>query len=691
MASNTSLVTQITGQAWIRGADGALTPLQTGMTIPANADVVTSSGASVQLQVNGQPPLLIGENRDVQLGAELAQRDVDPATSAAAVPAQADTTGIVAALEAGADPFAELDPTAAVIQGGGPGDGGSSFTRIAAVLELTTPLGLEYPRPTYPRPEEIRLGGVGSNRAPELTGSALTAAGLLDQINDDSDIIVGLNVGQHFTDPDGHDLIFTATGLPPGLTLNPITGVIEGKLDSSASQGGPGGDGVYKVVITATDPFGSKVDLPFTWTTNNPPPVANPDVAKTDENIVVDGNVLTGDKDGNGTDIDPDGDKLTVTEITSGDKTVFAGTPISGVNPDPSKGGGTLTINPDGRYTFEPGDDFDYLAVGEETTIEVTYQITDGDGGYSEATLTITVKGSNDTPVIEIGKPEDAEVTITEIDDGAAGENKTLHTKSGGFSFTDADDSDTHTVTSTSVGNHYLGDFSFAVGADNKIEWTFEVEDKAIDYLHKGETLVQEYVITIDDGKGGTVDQTVTVTIVGTNDAPIIDSSSKTTDDSLVEDGKSSDNISNIEILDLTKAGYDHDVSNLGADDIFKLTGGNSLTINADNGDSISFKEGEWMLSTDKSTDLYDVYTAKDSHGKDVEVHITKDFEVDGLLEDTDSQSIDSLLDDRGVATASAGGSTGASAPASTEMDHGQHNQLINDLIQQGKLATDAQ
>lgn len=539
MASNTSLITQITGQAWIRGADGALTPLQAGMSIPANADVVTSTGASVQLQVDGQPPLIIGESRDVHLGADVAQPNVDPLTSAAAVLAEPDTAGILTALEAGADPFAELDPTAAVIQGGGPGDGGSSFTRLAAVLELTTPLGLEYPRPTYPRTEEIRLGGVGSNRAPELTGSALTAAGLLDQINDDSDIITGLNVGQYFTDPDGHDLTFTATGLPPGLTINPNTGVIEGKLDSSASQGGPGGNGIYNVVITGTDPYGSSVQLPFTWTTNNPPPVAEDDVNTTEENTVVVGNVLTGDADGKGADVDPDGDKLTVTEVISGDKTFPAGVPIPGVNPIEGKGGGTFTINPDGSYKFDPGTDFDYLAEGEEATIEVTYKIVDADGADDEATLTITITGTNDAPVAK----EDAG-TVTEsgvgVENDPNGEVKGVLEANGNVLDNDSDVDTPHDelsvesvtlngtkyefddgATSLSIEGIY-GDLVIHKNGD----YSYTLRDSAenVQALKPNETKTEVFTYVVSDGQknDSTATQDLTITIVGTNDKPVI-------------------------------------------------------------------------------------------------------------------------------------------------------------------------
>ncbi|MEG0052274.1 MAG: hypothetical protein RR715_03325 [Comamonas sp.] len=56
MATTTVLVAQLTGQAWVRDADGNLTPLREGMRIPADAQVVTASGSTVQLQADGQPP-----------------------------------------------------------------------------------------------------------------------------------------------------------------------------------------------------------------------------------------------------------------------------------------------------------------------------------------------------------------------------------------------------------------------------------------------------------------------------------------------------------------------------------------------------------------------------------------------------------------------------------------------------------
>src|SRR5699024_1308664 len=129
MATHTTTVIEVTGQAWIREADGSLTLIQQGMEIPANAEIVTADGAAVQLQPNGQAPIHIGEGRSVRLGAEVAQNDVD-ATSSAAVPADPEAAAVLAALDAGEDPFDTLDPTAAVLQAGSDGAGGSSFTRL---------------------------------------------------------------------------------------------------------------------------------------------------------------------------------------------------------------------------------------------------------------------------------------------------------------------------------------------------------------------------------------------------------------------------------------------------------------------------------------------------------------------------------------------------------------------------------
>src|SRR5205085_799275 len=64
-------------------------------------------------------------------------------------------------------------------------------------------------------------------------------------------------------------------------------------------------------------------------------------------------------------------------------------------------------------------------------------------------------------------------------------------------------------------------------GNGGSIGWNFSIADSAIDYLQAGQTLTQKYDVTISDGHGGTAVQTVTVTITGTNDAPVITSATQ--------------------------------------------------------------------------------------------------------------------------------------------------------------------
>jgi Putative Ig domain/IPT/TIG domain/FG-GAP-like repeat len=66
------------------------------------------------------------------------------------------------------------------------------------------------------------------------------------------------------TDPDGTALTYSATGLPPGLTVNSASGVIAGTLTSAT--------GTYSVTATATD--GSlSASQSFTWTVTAPAPI----------------------------------------------------------------------------------------------------------------------------------------------------------------------------------------------------------------------------------------------------------------------------------------------------------------------------------------------------------------------------------------------------------------------------------
>jgi VCBS repeat-containing protein len=229
---------------------------------------------------------------------------------------------------------------------------------------------------------------VGANDAPVIVGT------IPAQTGNDAQAIVNLDIASAFDDPDTNDVLtYTAAGLPAGLVISPA-GVISGTIDPSASQNGNTGlptDGVYTVVVTADDGNGGTVDLTFTYTVSNPPPVAQNDVFSGDEDTPATGLDVFADN-GGGADADPDGDTpLAVSEVNGSPANV--GTPTAGDN------GGMFTLNANGTLNFDPNGDFEYLAVGESATTVITYRLSDGEGGFSTATVTYTVNGVNDNPV----------------------------------------------------------------------------------------------------------------------------------------------------------------------------------------------------------------------------------------------------------------------------------------------------
>jgi large repetitive protein len=207
---------------------------------------------------------------------------------------------------------------------------------------------------------------------------APTTKGLPNQ-NDNDGGRVSVPVASAFSDVDGDKLSFAAIGLPPGLAIDPATGLITGQLASDASQKGP-----YTVTVIATDPSGASVTATFIWAIQNVPPLANDDIAITNEDTAVTVAVLANDTD-------PDNDPLRITTAVATN--------------------GTVVINANNTLTFTPAPDFNGVAT-------VTYTITDGQGGFSTATLTVTVNAVNDAPdavAIPNVTNEDSQVISTNV------------------------------------------------------------------------------------------------------------------------------------------------------------------------------------------------------------------------------------------------------------------------------------
>ncbi|MGY3550672.1 VCBS domain-containing protein [Bradyrhizobium sp. USDA 4469] len=182
---------------------------------------------------------------------------------------------------------------------------------------------------------------------------------------------------------------------------------------------------------------------------------------------------------------------------------------------------------------------FDYLAQGESVTLTYTVEVADTHGGTTSQNVVITITGTNDQPVITSGAQTGA---ITEV----AGQTSstTNDTASGAVTFSDADLSDTHSVTITGVTSSgvtsgladnatvkswlSLGALSDATGGVTGSDgWSFAAQDKSFDYLAQGESVTLTYTVQVADTHGGTTSQNVMVTITGTNDQPVITSSAQ--------------------------------------------------------------------------------------------------------------------------------------------------------------------
>ncbi|MBR1167363.1 beta strand repeat-containing protein [Bradyrhizobium liaoningense] len=198
---------------------------------------------------------------------------------------------------------------------------------------------------------------------------------------------------------------------------------------------------------------------------------------------------------------------------------------------------GHLIGEVDWNFAF-PNSSAGFLNGGE--TLELVYHVTvtDPSGAATTRDGTITILGVNEPVVITSG-PQSSTVAEQDATTGSPVLDTTPTSPAGTLAFTDADTSDTHTVTATldSVSGPTppaatQADLAAALtttlhdstGTGNgSIDWDFAIADQDLDYLAAGETLTVTYDITVADGSTSAT-QTVSVAISGANDAPVITS-----------------------------------------------------------------------------------------------------------------------------------------------------------------------
>jgi VCBS repeat-containing protein len=167
---------------------------------------------------------------------------------------------------------------------------------------------------------------------------------------------------------------------------------------------------------------------------------------------------------------------------------------------------GSLILGDDGTWSYTLDNDAAQGLKAGETAQEIfTVKVTDAEGASDTRTITVTVKGTNDAPVIS-----GTETGLVQEDEGL--------TASGTLTASDPDIGDTAawSVVSSSEGRYG----SLALGDDGS--WSYTLDNDAAQGLKAGETAQEIFTVKVTDAEGASDTQTITVTVNGTNDAPVI-------------------------------------------------------------------------------------------------------------------------------------------------------------------------
>jgi len=530
----------IDGELVVRLADGSEYPL---------------TGSAVEDGEGGGLLLRLGEA--LYVPAEAVQ---------AAVAGETAPQPLETVVEAGtpADAQAAVEPEA----GDGPVSGGAPFRAftIEAIGEALTPV--------------LELGAVAGDSG--AAGSAPTAQGGLEgggssfvnfrpEALDDS--IAGDERGEVSFDPLGND---ADPNQGDGIRLVSVdTSGLEGELNQLPDGTfvydpgdqfrylGQGESAEESFTYTITDPHGAKSTATVTLTIQgvNDAPEAQDDAVRTTEKSKV--HIFAIDND---TDVDVN-DTIRVISVDD-----------AGLR-------GKVTLNESGSLTYRPDGKFTYLGQGESAYETFGYTIADQHGAASTAEVTVRIDGVNDRPVAENDHVVVSEKGLVRFDalanDGDPDVNDTIRV-----------------VSLQSLGNSQGQRW---VNHDGTVSYR---PNGAYDYLGKGEVAYQQFGYTIADQHGATDQATVTVKVIGVNDAPVANDDEAVTDED------------HAVVIDLLANDTDVDVNDthhIAAIDTTGLEG--RVTLNADG--SVTYDPNgqfEHLAVGETATETFS-YTVADQHG----------------------------------------------------------------------------
>jgi VCBS repeat-containing protein len=310
------------------------------------------------------------------------------------------------------------------------------------------------------------------------------------------------NVLTNDSDRDGDSLTVSAVNgnsLNVGQSVNGTYGTIQINSDGSYTYNASNTSAIDSAATgshltdtftyQASDGHGGTATQTITITLDRPPTVVA-DSGAAVESASGTGNVLTNDSD-------RDGDSLVVSAVNGNSLNV--GQSVNGTY-------GTIQINSDGSYTYNASNTsaIDSAATGSHLTDTFTYQASDGHGGFSTQTITVTLDRA----------PTVANDVNAATEGGSASENT-----ANGVLANDSDrDGDSLTVSavggsSANVNTSYATTYGhITLNSDGSYSYTAD-NTAAINAAPTGSHPIDLINLTVSDGHGGTTNETLSITI----------------------------------------------------------------------------------------------------------------------------------------------------------------------------------
>ncbi|MDX5595464.1 VCBS domain-containing protein [Pseudovibrio sp. SPO723] len=361
---------------------------------------------------------------------------------------------------------------------------------------------------TPPTPTGTTPPPGGTNTTPTPIGTTTTSATISGLDTDTATEDLNVNAGKltaggllTVTDPDAGEAAFTPVTAGAG-QYGTFTLAADGSwtytADNSqqAIQSLGAGSQPLTDTLTVTSVDGTQHSLTVTINGTNDAPVLSAATASATE----DGKTVTG--------------QMAATDVDHGDSQTY-GT---------SQAVDGFTMNADGSWSFDPSHAaYQHLADGQTQQITIPVTVTDSAGATDTENLVITVTGTGD------GARFTGTDTASVVEDqNLTGGNLTVQ---GSLQVSDADTGqDSFTAVTGQPGSGGYGTFSI----DAQGAWTYTADNsqQAIQALGVGsQPLTDTLTVTSVDG----TQHSLTVTINGTNDAPVLSAATA----SATEDGKS--------------------------------------------------------------------------------------------------------------------------------------------------------